>query len=98
MVNNTWASYREEKSGGIFKRIRKMSRAKLLLTLFAVNYRQGFNNWTNGLYGYSWDMMVHSWNTQHIRIKYVDAAAGKEGYLQHDVMPSILFYSFYLAV
>ena len=25
---------------------------------------QGYNNWTNGLYGYSWDMMVHSWFIQ----------------------------------
>lgn len=54
-------------------------------------WRQGFNNWTNGLYGYSWDMMVHSWNTQHVRIKYIDTTSGTEGYLQHDVMPSFPF-------
>ena len=34
--------------------------------------------------------MVHAWNTQHIRIKYVDTATGKEGYLQHDVLPSLI--------
>ncbi|CAH1236547.1 unnamed protein product [Diabrotica balteata] len=32
---------------------------------------KGYNNWTNGLYGYSWDMMVHSWDTVVI-IKVVD--------------------------
>ncbi|XP_072038823.1 vitamin K-dependent gamma-carboxylase-like [Amphiura filiformis] len=41
---------------------------------------QGYNNWTNGLYGYSWDMMVHSWATQHIKIKFVDST-GETGYL-----------------
>ncbi|ELT96478.1 hypothetical protein CAPTEDRAFT_169440 [Capitella teleta] len=45
---------------------------------------KGYNNWTNGLYGYSWDMMVHSWSTQHIRITYVDKDSGKEGYLNPD--------------
>lgn len=48
---------------------------------------QGYNNWTNGLYGYSWDMMVHSWSTQHIRITYVDKATGKQGYLNPEVNP-----------
>nr|XP_022319496.1 vitamin K-dependent gamma-carboxylase-like [Crassostrea virginica]XP_022319497.1 vitamin K-dependent gamma-carboxylase-like [Crassostrea virginica] len=42
---------------------------------------KGYNNWTNGLYGYSWDMMVHSWTTQHIRLSYRDKITGKEGYL-----------------
>ncbi|XP_048762582.2 vitamin K-dependent gamma-carboxylase-like [Ostrea edulis] len=42
---------------------------------------KGYNNWTNGLYGYSWDMMVHSWTTQHIRLSYKDKISGKEGYL-----------------
>lgn len=42
---------------------------------------KGYNNWTNGLYGYSWDMMVHSWSTQHVRIEYVDHDTGKVGYL-----------------
>jgi len=60
--------------------------ADCILCLGVRNTRQGFNNWTNGLYGYSWDMMVHAWNTHHIRIKYVDAASGTEGYIQHDVI------------
>ncbi|ALC43337.1 GC [Drosophila busckii] len=32
----------------------------------------GYNNWTNGLYGYSWDMMVHSYDTVLTSIKVVD--------------------------
>ncbi|CAH1390441.1 unnamed protein product [Nezara viridula] len=32
----------------------------------------GYNNWTNGLYGYSWDMMVHTWDTSRIAVKLVN--------------------------
>lgn len=42
---------------------------------------KGYNNWTNGLYGYSWDMMVHHWSVQHVRIKYFDIDKGESGYL-----------------
>lgn len=47
---------------------------------------QGYNNWTNGLYGYSWDMMVHNWSTQHIRITYHDRSTGKTGFLNPEVI------------
>ncbi|KAH8378664.1 hypothetical protein KR009_000540 [Drosophila setifemur] len=33
---------------------------------------KGYNNWTNGLYGYSWDMMVHSFDTLQTTIQVVD--------------------------
>ncbi|XP_030380126.1 vitamin K-dependent gamma-carboxylase [Scaptodrosophila lebanonensis] len=33
---------------------------------------KGYNNWTNGLYGYSWDMMMHSYDTVLTTIKVVD--------------------------
>ncbi|KAJ3606068.1 hypothetical protein NHX12_028111 [Muraenolepis orangiensis] len=42
---------------------------------------QGYNNWTNGLYGYSWDMMVHSRSHQHVKITYRDGTTGDVGYL-----------------
>ncbi len=42
---------------------------------------KGYNNWTNGLYGYSWDMMVHSWHTQHIKINFIDKKTNKTHYL-----------------
>ncbi|XP_060082240.1 vitamin K-dependent gamma-carboxylase-like [Ylistrum balloti] len=42
---------------------------------------KGYNTWTNGLYGYSWDMMVHSWSTQHVRIAYHDRDTGEQGFL-----------------
>jgi hypothetical protein len=29
---------------------------------------KGYNAWTQGLYGYSWDMMIHTWRTQHVRV------------------------------
>ncbi|BFZ02577.1 hypothetical protein BsWGS_05616 [Bradybaena similaris] len=42
---------------------------------------KGYNAWTDGLYGYSWDMMVHSWSVQHVRITYRDQATGQSGFL-----------------
>ncbi|XP_040437349.1 LOW QUALITY PROTEIN: vitamin K-dependent gamma-carboxylase [Falco naumanni] len=46
---------------------------------------QGYNNWTNGLYGYSWDMMVHSRYHQHVKITYRDGLTGEVGYLKPGV-------------
>ncbi|XP_072311491.1 vitamin K-dependent gamma-carboxylase [Eucyclogobius newberryi] len=46
---------------------------------------QGYNNWTNGLYGYSWDMMVHSRTHQHVKITYKDGKTGEIGYLNPGV-------------
>ncbi|XP_077592991.1 vitamin K-dependent gamma-carboxylase [Stigmatopora nigra] len=46
---------------------------------------QGYNNWTNGLYGYSWDMMVHSRSHQHVKITYKDSETGVVGYLNPGV-------------
>ncbi|XP_071455229.1 vitamin K-dependent gamma-carboxylase isoform X2 [Hetaerina americana] len=42
---------------------------------------KGYNNWTNGLYGYSWDMMVHSWDTILVVVKVVDKNTGTEHFL-----------------
>ncbi|XP_055604178.1 vitamin K-dependent gamma-carboxylase [Uranotaenia lowii] len=42
---------------------------------------KGYNNWTNGLYGYSWDMMVHAWDTVLISIKVVDNEQNQPYYL-----------------
>ncbi|XP_076019621.1 vitamin K-dependent gamma-carboxylase [Genypterus blacodes] len=46
---------------------------------------QGYNNWTNGLYGYSWDMMVHSRSHQHVKMTYKDGKTGDIGYLNPGV-------------
>nr|ABJ09596.1 gamma-glutamyl carboxylase [Ciona intestinalis] len=42
---------------------------------------KGYNGWTEGPYGYSWDMMVHSFQNQHIKISYKDKE-GKEGFIK----------------
>ncbi|XP_056643907.1 vitamin K-dependent gamma-carboxylase isoform X1 [Diorhabda sublineata] len=39
---------------------------------------KGYNNWTNGIYGYSWDMMIHSWNTVLVVVKVIDNEGGQE--------------------
>lgn len=46
---------------------------------------KGYNNWTNGLYGYSWDMMVHSRSHQHVKVTYRDGKTGDVGYLNPGV-------------
>ncbi|KAK2510505.1 Ggcx [Columba guinea] len=50
----------------------------------------GYNNWTNGLYGYSWDMMVHSRSHQHVKITYRDGVTGERGYLKPGELESQL--------
>lgn len=46
---------------------------------------KGYNNWTNGLYGYSWDMMVHSWDTTLVVVKVIDKETGEEHFLDPQV-------------
>jgi vitamin K-dependent gamma-carboxylase len=38
---------------------------------------KGYNTWTNGLYGYSWDMMVHNWKHIHTRVTVIDESMRK---------------------
>ncbi|XP_012262131.2 vitamin K-dependent gamma-carboxylase [Athalia rosae] len=42
---------------------------------------KGYNNWVPGLYGYSWDMMVHSWDTILVVIKIHDNVQNEDHYL-----------------
>nr|XP_020636020.1 vitamin K-dependent gamma-carboxylase [Pogona vitticeps] len=86
---------REERPG---RASRKLGLRQKLGALFTVVYvleqfflpyshfiTQGYNNWTNGLYGYSWDMMVHSRSHQHVKITYRDGLTGEIGYLNPGV-------------
>uniref|UniRef100_A0A8C4QY37 HTTM-like domain-containing protein n=1 Tax=Eptatretus burgeri TaxID=7764 RepID=A0A8C4QY37_EPTBU len=50
---------------------------------------QGYNTWTGGLYGYSWDMMIHSRLHQHVRIMYKDGKTGETGFLKPGLKSSI---------
>lgn len=59
--------------------------ANVGLTTACPSLSQGYNNWTNGLYGYSWDMMVHSRSHQHVKITYKDGVTGEIGYLNPGV-------------
>lgn len=53
------------------------------LTLFI--FWKGYNNWTNGLYGYSWDMMVHAWDTMHVVVTVRHKSSGRLDYLDTEV-------------
>ncbi|XP_063591445.1 vitamin K-dependent gamma-carboxylase-like [Penaeus indicus] len=46
---------------------------------------KGYNTWTDGPYGYSWDMMVHSWDTLHVKITVVKLDTGKKFYIDPNV-------------
>lgn len=48
----------------------------------------GYNGWTQGTYGYSWDMMIYSFSTQHTKIYYKDPNTGDDGYLREDAFTS----------
>ena len=73
-----------------------LQKCQLLLILFHVIWCQGYNAWTQGLYGYSWDMMVHSWSTQHVRVKVVDQVSGEVTYIRPSVRIPVLksYYNF----
>jgi vitamin K-dependent gamma-carboxylase len=86
--------YEKVKSSKAAGVVQKASVYHQFFTIFAILYiseqsflpyshfiTKGYNNWTNGLYGYSWDMMVHSWHTQHIKIHFVDKETGEVHYL-----------------
>ncbi|OAD57753.1 Vitamin K-dependent gamma-carboxylase, partial [Eufriesea mexicana] len=42
---------------------------------------KGYNNWVPGMYGYSWDMMVHVWDTVLVVIKVHDNVSNEDRYL-----------------
>ncbi|XP_006616444.1 vitamin K-dependent gamma-carboxylase [Apis dorsata] len=42
---------------------------------------KGYNNWVPGMYGYSWDMMVHVWDTVLVVVKVHDNASNEDRYL-----------------
>ncbi|XP_066594912.1 vitamin K-dependent gamma-carboxylase [Prorops nasuta] len=46
---------------------------------------KGYNNWTPGLYGYSWDMMVYAWETVHVVINVRDNVHNRDNFLGSDV-------------
>ncbi|XP_076032173.1 vitamin K-dependent gamma-carboxylase-like [Oratosquilla oratoria] len=48
---------------------------------FSHSITKGYTTWTDGPYGYSWDMMVHSWETLHVKITAVDNKSGEEFYV-----------------
>ncbi|CAL8106506.1 unnamed protein product [Orchesella dallaii] len=52
---------------------------------FSHSITQGYNTWTKGLYGYSWDMMINSWETLHQKITVRNYETGDERYLDPDV-------------
>ncbi|XP_071547646.1 vitamin K-dependent gamma-carboxylase [Panulirus ornatus] len=52
---------------------------------FTHSITKGYNTWTDGPYGYSWDMMVHSWDTLHIKITGIRGDTGEKLYLDPNV-------------
>ncbi|KFM70777.1 Vitamin K-dependent gamma-carboxylase, partial [Stegodyphus mimosarum] len=46
---------------------------------------KGYNTWTQGLYGYSWDMMVHNWRYIHTTVTIVDKKTGRLLHLDPEV-------------
>ncbi|XP_059609186.1 vitamin K-dependent gamma-carboxylase [Phlebotomus argentipes] len=85
----------EKKPQNVQKTVKEVTRkerstARWILCYMALQFflpyshfiTKGYNNWTEGLYGYSWDMMVHSWDTILISIKVTDKTNGHTLYLE----------------
>lgn len=49
---------------------------------FSHSITKGYNGWTDGPYGYSWDMMVHAWDTVLVSVKVVDNSNQKQHFLE----------------
>ncbi|KAI4494615.1 hypothetical protein M0804_000816 [Polistes exclamans] len=45
---------------------------------------KGYNNWVPGLYGYSWDMMIHTWDTILVVIRVHDNENNEDRFLDPD--------------
>lgn len=50
-----------------------------LILPFAYLWLPGFNTWTNGLYGYNWDMMIHNWQHVHASVRLVEQSENQLG-------------------
>ncbi|XP_015172992.1 PREDICTED: vitamin K-dependent gamma-carboxylase [Polistes dominula] len=46
---------------------------------------KGYNNWVPGLYGYSWDMMIHTWDTILVVIRVHDNETNEDRFLDPDI-------------
>ncbi|XP_015126755.1 vitamin K-dependent gamma-carboxylase [Diachasma alloeum] len=42
---------------------------------------KGYNNWVSGLYGYSWDMMVHNWDTILVVVRVHDNESNEDHFV-----------------
>lgn len=49
---------------------------------------QGYNGWRNGLYGYSWDMMVYNVDVAKIQVKVLDHSRREQFFLDPNVICS----------
>ncbi|GFQ84330.1 vitamin K-dependent gamma-carboxylase [Trichonephila clavata] len=51
---------------------------------YSHSFTKGYNTWTQGLYGYSWDMMVNNWRYVHTTVTVVDKNTGQHFHLDPD--------------
>ncbi|KAK4309926.1 hypothetical protein Pmani_018479 [Petrolisthes manimaculis] len=90
-TNNTSPSTLATNPGCIYSGDKKVTRrqrgrtmlmmAYILLQLvlpFSHSITKGYNTWTNGLYGYSWDMMVYSMKSLHTRVTVIESNGNKQ--------------------
>lgn len=55
-----------------------------VLLPFSHNITKGFNTWTEGIYGYSWDMMLHNWKILDKKITIKIHSSDQELYLNSE--------------
>lgn len=49
---------------------------------FSHSITKGYNNWVNGIYGYSFDMMMQQWHPSLISVKIVDNGNQKQHFIE----------------
>ncbi|KAH8032845.1 hypothetical protein HPB51_003082 [Rhipicephalus microplus] len=50
---------------------------------------KGYNTWTQGSYGYSWDMMVHNWRPVHVKLVLYDNATHRAHFVDPEARHAI---------
>lgn len=89
-VWSTQKSYDEEPINSTKSSQPSKLRTSLILTYCSVQLflpyshfiTKGYNNWVDGPYGYSWDMMINTWQTILVSVKVVDNGNGMVHYVE----------------
>ncbi|KAL1424685.1 hypothetical protein MTO96_019833 [Rhipicephalus appendiculatus] len=91
-------SIRSIGSRKVERRLRRWNMTAFLVCLHVVlqlflpyshGITKGYNTWTEGSYGYSWDMMVHNWRPVHVKLVLYDNATNRAHFVDPEARYAI---------